>query len=139
MKPAKNILPKEKYNLKNASLKLELPPIHRNNNANKSNKFNTDQNMNQKSFEFDTDQTTGSIYLEYINLIGNPSMVEKYLSKTIRLNPIEKKPAERRIGTTDLRELNVEDSHKKNRNPSKRVDNQILNVKNRKNIKAQFC
>lgn len=38
------------------------------------------------------------LYLEYINILGNPSIVEKYLSETVRLKPVVRKPRERVFG-----------------------------------------
>ena len=35
------------------------------------------------------------LYLQYINILGNPTIVEKYLSGTVRLKPVERKPKER--------------------------------------------
>ena len=36
-----------------------------------------------------------ALYLQYINILGNPSIVERYLSETVKLQPVVRKPKER--------------------------------------------
>lgn len=36
-----------------------------------------------------------ALYLQYINILGNPSIVEKYMSETVKLQPVARKPKER--------------------------------------------
>lgn len=65
--------------------------------------------------------TNSNVYLEYINIIGNPSMVEKYLSDTVRLQPKEKQRKERQIReVTDLTKKfeDLELSYRKRRTPN---------------------
>lgn len=65
--------------------------------------------------------TNSNVFLEYINIIGNPSMVEKYLSDTVRLQPKEKQRKERQIReVTDLTKKfeDLELSYRKRRTPN---------------------